>query len=181
MTFLDLPTELLLLVLQESRSRGFEALSLSCKRLYGIGKSFFEEHNRFKKSYVSLDLGISLEPNESCLEILRKAMLDPMVARYPRFLQLHNQNMRGTNHDPTLRYSALQTMISRFVHDSPYLSRERLGDDSFISFFYGRNTSGLDPDLGKWRDYMVTNFPECLTAILLLILPNLEGITFIDV
>lgn len=52
MTLLDLPSELLCLIIELALPEGFEGIAVSCKAIYKASQASITKHNRLKRLYT---------------------------------------------------------------------------------------------------------------------------------
>ena len=87
MGFLDLPSEIIDLVIDLSLPSGIEGLALTCKALYGRAKTQIGRHNTLKREWRCADFHQS-EVRGDVASILHRLSLDPLGAKYIEVLNL---------------------------------------------------------------------------------------------
>lgn len=60
MSLLELPNEIVYMIIAETRPEGFEAFVLACKRVFQLAGSLLQRHNqfKFKEDYSILGNGL---------------------------------------------------------------------------------------------------------------------------
>ena len=110
MPILALPVEILLEIVEESRPDGFEGLASTSKRFFTIARRLIKSHNCLKKVYSSPSLG--LWPSHSCNKLIYDVLLDPLVARYSKYLRCPHLDLCRP-HDNLIKYCLDQKDVVR--------------------------------------------------------------------
>ena len=175
MSLLSLPNEILLQIVEDSRPDDFEHLTQTCKLLHNIAKPLNKEHKHFKHLYSSPMLGSSSHSEKDCNEILFEALLDPLAARYPKYLRCYDKEIRFFN-KPLIHYCLdNRDVVKEFLHKSTFLKRAtfpigpKMVDPTDVPAFHH--------DLAKWENNVKAGISQFVITALLLLLPGLEDIT----
>ncbi|OTA52582.1 hypothetical protein K449DRAFT_440608 [Hypoxylon sp. EC38] len=163
MSLLDLPPELLRLVIEESMPEGFQSLLLSCRPIYECGKPLIALHHTRKQSWRRLRFNRKLDYMPTFSWLLKVAD-EPVLPRYIQEADLDSGQTHYPQQFDTLQWDdGAMDRIKEFIEDSPYL----------------RKAEGVDPK--TWAvDILFKNVDSferywaLMMALFLTLLPNVK-------
>lgn len=165
MELLDLPTELLERILQETMPEGFESFAVTCKAVYRAGNFIRPKHNAFRKRYRRFAYGDSADGDAciSSLQLIARIAQEPIIAKYivsanlVEDISLDDAEVSEA-HIQEVTHS---TRVLALLETSPYLQ-----------------SAGVDP--AAVHQYLVSTYrsghpgPGLAAALLLTLLPNVS-------
>jgi hypothetical protein len=101
MGFLDLPSEIIDVIIDLGLPSGIEGLVLTCKALHGRAKTQIERHSALKRQWRCAG-SYSTPVRGDLLSILYEMSLDPLVAQYIEVLDFWNQETLGSDYSHSM-------------------------------------------------------------------------------
>lgn len=174
MGLLDLPPEILDLVIDLTLPNGFESFVLSCKTVYGRSKSQIQRHNTLKREW-SYTTNANPTRRIDTLGIMHKISREPIIAQYIESLCLWDQRQIGPVHvHPSLPRKDFRADekamegIKNLLYSTEYFTEADPGE------WWARI---VEEDSLKWNDDGDNLYA---TITLLSLLPNLKTLQLPD-
>ncbi|KAI0138666.1 hypothetical protein F4776DRAFT_619387 [Hypoxylon sp. NC0597] len=166
---LNLPPELLRLVIEESIPEGFDNLLVTCRAVYECGKSLIASHCARKRSWHRFKFDRNFNYMSTFSWLLQVAD-EPVLPRYIELLDLGSRRPHRTHQDDTLEWDdGAMHRIKKFIEESPYLRKAEGVDPQKCAsdMLFGKVDS-----FDRYRALMATFFLTLLPNIEHLILPS---------
>ncbi|KAI4198496.1 MAG: hypothetical protein LQ350_005225 [Teloschistes chrysophthalmus] len=179
MDMLNLPNEIIRLVVEHSRPDGFESLALTCKIIFAIAKPLIGEYNR-SKPYLSTSLGLAMVSTMSCSRVFHNILRDPTMAQYPQHLRCYMWHLHDPQTYNLLNDSTFIDILETWIQASTYLEKATNDVDKIpkipVDLEALQNLLLIMANSGS----VVSLTSAPLLSSLLLLLPNLVEITISD-
>ena len=172
MGLLDLPPELLDLVIEVTAPHGLENFVLSCKAVFERAKSQIKRHNALKKTW-SHATNASLARRGDTLNILYEISREPIIAEYITSLSLWDQRVDGQMpkepmEDDFRKDETAMMKIKALLQNSDYSAL--IDQDEWWQQILDEDAAGEDTSVDKLY----------ATVALLALLPNLKTLQLPD-
>jgi hypothetical protein len=172
MGLLDLPPEILDLIIDVTAPAGLESFVLSCKAVYERAKSQIEHHNALKKSWTRVT-NASRARRGDILNILYEISREPVVAEYITTLSLWDRRTEEQVDTVPDGYDfrndeTAMTNIKALLRDAKYYAKAN--QDEWWQQILEEDAAGEEADVDKLY----------ATVALLALLPNLKTLQLPD-
>ncbi|KAF2440052.1 hypothetical protein P171DRAFT_435872 [Karstenula rhodostoma CBS 690.94] len=169
MGFLNLPPEIIDVVLDLSLPSGIQGLSLVCKALHGRARSQIGRHNALKRQWASAN-NYRTGKLDDTLGILNAIALNPLVAEYIEHLDLWDERSLDEEDVDLLDFRGdvdAMARVKEFVTSLPFLTEAGIDTEAWWNRMMDEERSRTDEDNTE---------VSCTTITLLGVLPNLKSI-----
>ncbi|KAK3679393.1 hypothetical protein LTR78_000954 [Recurvomyces mirabilis] len=174
MGILDLPTELLVLIVELTRPSDLDSLGLSCKTIAKVGKETLRRHRSYKRQWKHIDLNDRRQQGrepQTALALILSNIQDRRIAEYIETLDLRYYSDEvdvESGIKSLLADKGNEAALERLVTDSPYP----------LSNLWSRES--WEDDRHSQNPFTPWTYEELTTAVLLSLLPNVRTLRLPD-
>lgn len=166
-TFLGLPNELLLQVIDWTDPDDLESLSACCKQIHLLAEGRIKQHKTFKDRYTTITFDDADSKDRTVIHpfvLLESVLLEPRIAHYPSVINLRSWPTKPTRSPHYLYPHTLSLEVAqrraKTIHEEikhcPYLRPDQ-------------NAHGLESEVQHGN-------PDAAIALLLTLFPNLQAL-----
>jgi hypothetical protein len=191
MALLDLPNEILHMVIAESRPEGFEAFVLSCKRVHQVADSLIRQHNQLKQDFSSLrEISFGNDPDSfNPIRTLFTIVDHPLIAKYIQSLEYSDLSDELFDMDFGLEVfeneSENENILpllerSKHIQHSAQCALDYDHPPSNREIACERFEDPVNQHMSKWRSLILKGRRAAALGVLLGLLPNLRQLTLTE-